>query len=101
MPHLRKIFRACIVAWRYIPTIWKKAKIVYLSKVDRITDLTPKSYPPISLFSLLKKARNIDIYHIRYELLERNLLYPSHESQLAALNVTFSDIEGAFNNEVS
>lgn len=121
IPHLCKVYRACL-AWGYIPTAWQKVKVIYLPKVGRISDLTPKSYRPISLSSFLLKTleRLLDRY-VRDEILssrplsDRQYAYQpgrSTDSALDDLNrllsksvedkeiavVTFLDIEGAFNN---
>lgn len=65
LPHLIKIFRASI-AWGYIPEAWQKVKVVYLPKIGKTTDHSPKSYRPISLTSfLLKTMEKIIDRHIR------------------------------------
>lgn len=121
VPYLTKIFRASL-AWGYIPQAWREAKVIYLPKVGRSSDLTPKAYRPISLSSFFLKTleRLIDRY-IRDDILRarplssRQYAYQPGKSTDSALDdlnrlisksiedkeiamATFLDVEGAFNN---
>lgn len=119
--YLCRIFKACL-AWGYIPMAWRSVRVVFLPKVGRSTDFTPKSYRPISLSSFLLKTleRLVDRY-IRDDILKisplsnRQYAYQPGRSTDQALDdlnrlisksledkeiatATFIDIEGAFNN---
>ena len=64
IPHLCRIFKACI-AIRYIPIVWQKVTVIYLPKVGKVGDKTPKSYRPISLMSFLLKTLDRQIHKRR------------------------------------
>lgn len=55
VPYLCKIYQACI-GRGYIPAKWQNVRVVYLAKVGRVRDFTPKSYRPTSLSSFLLKT---------------------------------------------
>lgn len=55
IPHLFKIFRGCLASGS-ISTQWQKARVIYLPKVGRISNQTPKLYRTISLSSFLLKT---------------------------------------------
>lgn len=65
----------------YIPTSWRKGKVIYIPKVgNKPNDLT-SSYRPITISSfMLKTAEKILDKHIRLEILSE---FPIHKKQFA------------------
>lgn len=56
IPYSYSLFKAC-KALRFIPKTWQKVKVIYLPKVRKINDMTPKSYRLISIMSFLRKTQ--------------------------------------------
>jgi len=63
IPNLVRIFRAGL-ATGYVPAIWRKVNVVFISKPGRNTYSGPRDYRPISLTSFLLKSmeRLLDRY---------------------------------------
>lgn len=115
------LYRACI-AYGYIPTCWRKVRVIFIPKPGKKSYYLAKSYRPISLTSfLLKILERLVETHFRYELVDKLTLhynqfaYQKGKSTEAALHKVvhkiekalhfkefalgaFIDIEGAFDN---
>ncbi|XP_037942706.1 uncharacterized protein LOC119675572 [Teleopsis dalmanni] len=117
---LLTIFKYCLI-FNYVPTQWRKVRVVFIPKAGKTSHSNPNELRPISLSSFMLKAleRIID-FEIR-RVIDPNLWSPtqhaytkgkSTERALHALTCTiektlkvkefcivaFVDIEGAFNN---
>ncbi|XP_075974068.1 uncharacterized protein LOC142975223 [Anticarsia gemmatalis] len=105
--HLLPIYRACI-AFKYIPKLWRKAKVVFLPKPGKEDYTHAKAFRPISLTSFLLKTleRLVDIY-LRDGVLKNNPLHPQQhayrkgKSTESALHKVVHKIESAFTNKAS
>ena len=117
---LRRLYTACL-HHSYVPTSWRKVKVIFIPKVGKIQHVVTKDYRPISLSSfLLKTLERIIDDHVR----QRIHIMPFSPDQHAYLRgksvetaihslttrieqsihhgefvlACFLDIEGAFNN---
>jgi len=80
IPHLVRIFRACL-STGYVPPIWRQAKVVFIPKPCRNSYSGPWDYRPISLTSfLLKTLDRLMDRHLRVVALA---LVPLHQNQHA------------------
>jgi hypothetical protein len=69
IPHLIKIFRACL-ATGYVPTAWRQVNVVFIPKPGRRSYCGPKDFRPISLTSFLLKTLERLVYRfLRDEVL--------------------------------
>ena len=119
IPYLIKIFRTCL-ATGYVPTAWRRVKVVFIPKPGRSSYCGPKDFRPISLTSFLLKTleRLVDRF-LREEVLVSKPLHPNQHAYQAGKSVetalhqlvvrvqkaldqqevalgVFLDIEGAF-----
>lgn len=78
--HLMSIFTS-FVAMGYVPKLWEKVRVAFISKPGRTTHIKVKDYRPISLASFLLKTleRLVDFY-VRDQVLRK---YPLHANQHA------------------
>ena len=78
--HLLNITRSSL-AMGYIPTIWRRAKVIFIPKIGKTDWANPKSFRPISLTSfILKTMEKVVDNHIRVNHLQ---VKPLHDSQHA------------------
>lgn len=75
--YITKIFKARL-AWGYIPSAWQKAKVIYLTKVYRVIELTPKLHrsKKLSVF-LLKTLELLLETYLRSKILKKEPLINS------------------------
>lgn len=121
LPVVIKIFRASL-AWRYIPRLWTKVRVIFIPKGGDKDKSQPKSYRPISLTSfLLKTMEKVVNLYVRETFLRATPLHTKQHAyqkgkstETALLELTdrleraledkeialcaFLDIEGAFDN---
>ena len=119
--HLIGIFRSSL-AIGYIPSPWRRAKVVFIPKMGKKDTNNPKSYRPISLTSFLLKTleKVVDSFIRSTYLIEKPLHHSQHayrsgrSTETALYQLTsriqdslnaretcicaFLDIEGAFDN---
>lgn len=119
--HLVNIFNGCL-SLRYIPSMWRLVKVVYIPKPGKADYTLPTSFRPISLSSfLLKTLERLIDWFLREKIEHSNALHPAQHAFRAgrstdsALNhlvtrledalvikefalCAYLDVEGAFNN---
>lgn len=120
-PSLIKMFKASFVLG-YVPSAWRKVRVVFIPKANKKDKTSPKSFRPISLSSIILKIMEKLIDHfikskclINNPLNKNQFAYQSGKSTITALHTlvskieksleakeillaTFLDIEGAFDN---
>ena len=104
---LLPIYRACI-AFKYIPRVWREAKVVFLPKPGKEDYTDAKSFRPISLTSfLLKTLERLVDRHLRDGALKSRPLHPQQHayrkgrSTESALHMVVHKIETAITNKAS
>ena len=121
IPFITEIFRASLTL-NYIPTNWRKTRVIFIPKAGKRDKTLPKAFRPISLTSImLKIMEKLIDYHIKSTYLKTSPLsryqfaYRSNMSTVDAIHMlttkiaksidtkeialaAFLDIEGAFDN---